>query len=68
MSTVSENLRKQFAKYQAAEADKGNFVDQKDLAALLGLTPGFVSHLMTGKNLSPNRSTTACHHIWLQRS
>jgi len=50
MSTVSENLRKQFARFQASEADKGNFVDQKDLAALLGLTPGFVSHLMTGKN------------------
>ena len=49
MSNVSENLRKQFARFQAAEADKGNFVDQKDLAALLGLTPGFVSHLMTGK-------------------
>jgi len=46
----SQMIRKAFAAYSAKKASQGITYEQKDLARDLGVSPGFISHLMTGKN------------------
>ena len=44
------NIRRAYSNYRARCLENGKTVDQRDLAKELGVSSGFISHLMTGKN------------------